>query len=274
MQIDVVLEVEADDPLIAIDFLVDNLELSKSKLKDMMNKGAVWHVDQKQQRRRLRRAMSDIKVGDQIEVFYDDELLAIRPPLPRLVHDEAHYSVWDKPAGLLCEGNDWGDHASLIRMVELFFKPRRDVFLVHRLDREASGLMIVAHSRKAALLLTELFERGDSITQRFRVDVQGDAPESGTIDMPIDGHPATTRYQKVKYEAHPDRSTLDAWKEVGPKHQIRRHLESIGYPIVGDTIYGPDNKQAEVMRLRAVEMTFECPITLKTQRFSLMSQSD
>lgn len=270
MRIDVVLEVEDSDPLIAIDFLVDNVDLSKSKLKDMMNKGAVWHVDKKGKRRRLRRAMSDLAPGDRMEVFYDDELLALKPPLPRLVEDLQHYSVWDKPAGLLSQGTDWGDHASLLRMVELYFKPRREVFLVHRLDREASGLMIIAHSRKAASLLSELFASGDSITKRYRVEVLGDAPESGTIDTPIEGQAATTRYRKLKYEPRSNRSTLDVWIETGRKHQIRRHLDGIGHPVMGDPRYGQGNKNTEGMRLKAVEMVFECPITDKTQRFSLI----
>lgn len=270
MQIDVVLEVEAGDRQIAIDFLVDNIELSKSKLKDMMNKGAVWHVDEKGKRRRIRRAMSDLKVGDRLEIFYDDTLLSIKPPLPRLVADLTHYSVWDKPAGLLSQGTDWGDHCSLPRMVELYFKPKREVFLVHRLDREASGLMMVAHSRKAAASLSELFASGDRITKHYRVEVLGDTPEEGVINTPIEGQAARTRYKKLKYDPHPDRSTLDVWIESGRKHQIRRHMESIGHPVIGDPRYGKGNKSNEGMKLRAVEMRFECPITQQEQHFSVL----
>lgn len=271
MQTDLVLEVEEGDALIAIDFLVDNIELSKSKLKDMMNKGAVWHVGaRKGNRRRLRRAMSDIAVGDRLEVFYDDELLAIRPPLPRLVADETHYSVWDKPPGLLSQGTDWGDHASLPRLVELYFQPRREVFLIHRLDREASGLMVVAHSRKAAAMLSDLFASGEAVTKRYRVEVLGDTPGEGVINTEIEGKKALTRYHKLKYEAGPNRSTLDVWIETGRKHQIRRHLDSIGHPVIGDPRYGEGNKSNEGMRLKAVEMSFDCPITSKSQRFSLL----
>lgn len=270
MQIDVVLEVEAGDRLIAIDFLVDNIELSKSKLKDMMNKGAVWHVDRKERRIRLRRAMSDLKVGDRLEIFYDDELLAIKPPLPRLVVDETHYSIWDKPVGLLSEGTDWGDHCSLPRMVELYFKPRRDVHLVHRLDQEASGLMMVAHSRKAAALLSDLFAAG-KVTKHYRVEVEGDLADiEGEITTPIDGEPACTRYQKVKYDAHPNRTTLDVWVDAGPEDQIRRHLESIGHPVIGDPRHDQGEANPEGMKLKAVEMRFECPITHTAQHISLL----
>jgi len=270
MQIDVVLEAEAGDRLIAIDFLVDNIDLSKSRLKDMMNKGAVWHVDSKGRRNRLRRAMSDLKVGDRLEIFYDDELLAIKPPLPHLVADLTHYSVWDKPAGLLSEGTDWGDHCALPRLVELYFKPRREVFLVHRLDREASGLMMVAHSRKAAALLSERFANGD-ITKRYRVEVLGEpAEEEGVINSPIEGNTAHTRFKTLKYDPHPNRSTLDVWIDSGRKHQIRRHLDSIGHPVIGDPRYGEGNKSHEGMKLKAVEMRFECPITHETQHFTLL----
>lgn len=271
MQIDLVLEVEDSDALIAIDFLVDNIELSKSKLKDMMNKGAVWHVDGKKgNRRRLRRAMTDIAPGDRFEVFYDEELLAIKPPLPRLIADETHYSVWDKPPGVLSQGTDWGDHAALPRLVELYFTPRREVFLIHRLDREASGLMILAHSRKAAAQLSQLFAAGDAVAKRYRVEVLGDIKDEGVINSEIEGKSALTRFKKLKYEAEPNRSTLDVWIETGRKHQIRRHFDGIGHPVIGDPRYGEGNKSNEGMKLKAVEMSFDCPITSKPQRFSLL----
>lgn len=271
MQIDLVLEVEDSDALIAIDFLVDNIELSKSKLKDMMNKGAVWLVDGKKgKRRRLRRAMTDITPGDRFEVFYDQDLLAIKPPLPRLIADETHYSVWDKPPGVLSQGTDWGDHAALPRLVELYFNPRREVFLIHRLDREASGLMILAHSRKAAAQLSQLFAEGDAVTKRYRVEVLGDIKDEGVINSPIEDKSALTRFKKLKYEAEPNRSTLDVWIETGRKHQIRRHLDGIGHPVIGDPRYGEGNKSNEGMKLKAVEMSFDCPITSRQQRFSLL----
>ncbi|MEX0623222.1 MAG: RNA pseudouridine synthase [Saccharospirillum sp.] len=270
MRIDVVLEVDATDSLIAIDFLVDNIELSKSRLKDMMNKGAVWHVDAKEHRQRLRRAMTDLKIGDRLEVFYDEDMLSLRPPLPRLVQDLTHYSVWDKGPGLLIEGTDWGDHASLIRLVELYFKPRRDVFVVQRLDSAASGLVIVAHSRKAAALLTEVFDTPNAVTQQFRVEVAGDAPEEGVIETPLDGKPALTQFRKQRYEAHPNRSILDVWPKTRNKHQIRRHLDSVGHPVMGDPRYGKNNESHENLKLKAVEMRFDCPITKETQVFSLL----
>ena len=76
-------------------------------------------------------------------------MLALAPLQPDLISDQYRYSVWHKPVGLMTQGTGFGDHCSLLRQAELFFKSRRGVFPVHRLDREAAGIVILAHDKKA-----------------------------------------------------------------------------------------------------------------------------
>ena len=112
----------------ACDMLAQRSGLSKSQIKDAMNKGAV-RLRQNGRWRRLRRASSKLSPGDRLELYYDAALLARAPAKAACLMDEAgHYSVWDKPAGLLAAGTLWGDHCSLLRLAELYFQPRRPVF--------------------------------------------------------------------------------------------------------------------------------------------------
>jgi tRNA pseudouridine32 synthase/23S rRNA pseudouridine746 synthase len=270
LRLDVALEVEPSDSMIAIDFLLDNVELSKSRLKDIMNKGAVWLKRGKSPKQRLRRAMTDLKVGDILELYYDERLLSLKPSQAKLVDDQEVYSVWNKPAGMLTQGTEWCDHTSLLRQVELHFHPRREVFLIDRLDREASGLVIIAHSRKTASQFSNLLQ-DNGVEKKYRIEVLGElgqAGEQGEINADLDDKACRTRYQVVKYEPHTNASKVDVWVDTERKHQVRRHFESIGHPVMGDPKYGQGNKNREGLKLSAVELTFECPVRHKTVSYS------
>src|SRR5208282_5140229 len=143
-------------PVTASDFLCEKTGLSKVKVKDAMNKGALSVRKKNGALRRLRRATALLTSHDSIEFYYDEELLSIIPPEARCVSDQGRYSVWYKPSGLLSQGTKYGDHCSLVRYAELFFGPSRESFLVHRLDREVSGLVLLAHTRDAAARFSEL----------------------------------------------------------------------------------------------------------------------
>lgn len=272
MQIDAVLEVEAGDPQIAIDFLVANVNLSKSRLKDLMNKGGVWRVTKTGARDRLRRAMTDIFVGEQIEIFYDEDLLAIKPIKPELLEDLGQYSVWHKPQGVPLTGSDWGDFHSFTRALALAFKPERDLYWFQAFDYDASGLMVLAHTRKAAADLTVQFdpEGLNSTKIHYRCEVVGDYQGPETIDQILDDLNASTRVQKVRYDARPNRSVLDVWPATARPNQVRRHLADAGYPIVGDEPNGQESGIGEMLRMKIVELEFECPVKGQIQRFSLV----
>jgi tRNA pseudouridine32 synthase/23S rRNA pseudouridine746 synthase len=272
MEIDAVLEVEAGDPQIAIEFLLANINLSKSRLKDLMSKGGVWRVTKEGERERLRRAMTDIFVGEQLEIFYNEDLLALKPLKPELIIDEGQYSVWNKPAGMPLLGNDFGDFHSFGRAVEYTFNPNRPIFWLSAIDYEATGMVILAHSRKAAADLTTQFNpeglKGAEV--HYRCEVIGDYQGGDRIDLDLEGEPSRSRVEKVRYDARPNRTVLDVWLETGREHQVRKQLAELGYPVIGDEEYGPENDEMEGLRLKIVELKFDCPLNGDIQHVSML----
>ena len=236
--------------------------LSKGAVKDAMAKGAVQVPRGGKGAHRLRRVKAAVRPGDVLELHYDTDLLALVPPEPRLVRDATRWSAWVKPAGLLSQGTPFGDHASLLRQAEL--RLDRPAFLVHRLDREAEGVMLVAHDAPTAAALSKLFHE-NRVEKRYRAEVLGDVAavhgREGTIETPLDGKSAVTRWRVVSYDQEADATTLDVTIETGRQHQIRRHLESIGHPVLGDPRYGSGNKNREGLRLAAVFLAFDDPGT-------------
>ena len=256
--------VVAGDPPGAADVLARVTGLSKGSVKDAMRKGAVHVGRSGRSPNRLRRETATVRPGDVLEIHYDPELLALRPPEARLVRDAVRWSAWGKPAGLLSQGTEFGDHASLLRQVEK--RLDRPVFLVHRLDREVEGLVLVAHDATAAAALSALL-REANVVKRYTAEVIGNVEarrgKEGTIDLPVDDKPARTTFQVVSYDPLRDTTTLDVTIETGRHHQIRRHLDAIGHPVLGDPRYGAGNKNREGMRLAAVFLGFRDPFTGK-----------
>lgn len=272
MEIDVVLEVEPGDPQIAIDFLLANVNLSKSRLKDLMNKGGVWRVTNDGHRARLRRAMSDLLVGEQVEIFYSESLLAMKLLRAELIEDCGQYSVWNKPYGMPVRGSDWGDFNAFERAVELHFQTKRELFWLSSFDYSAAGLVLLAHSRKAAAAFLEQFNPSGfkGALAHYRCDVNGDFLLSGEIELDVDGEPAFSVAEKVRFDERPNRSVLDVWPKTGREQQVRKQLSDLSYPIVGDDVFGVEDDY-EQLRLKLVELSFVCPVTNEKRHFSLLT---
>lgn len=254
----------------ACDFLAGQSGLAKARIKDAMVKGAVWLARGRGGGKRLRRATTVLRAGDRIALYYDEAILALVPPPARLVQDLGIFSVWWKPPGLLAQGTRQGDHCTLLRQAEVHFTPRREVYVVHRLDREAAGLMLVAHGREAAARLSALFA-GGQVEKRYRAQVvglfPGDAAREAVIELPLDGKPARTRYTVLEEDAATDTALLDIQIETGRLHQIRRHFAAIGHPLLGDPRYGEGNKDPGGLRLLACLLSFSCPFSGKSRTF-------
>ena len=252
--------VAPDTTATACDFVAGETGLSKMRVKDAMNKGALW-IRKKGTLKRLRRATAELHSGDYVEFYYDEALLSVRPPPAKCLRDEGHYSLWYKPPGLLAQGTMYGDHCALDRQAEIFFGPSRKVFIVHRLDREVSGLMLLAHTREAAARLSELFRKG-LVVKHYRAEVLGNLLSRGSrgmIDLPLDGKPSATEFTVDSYNPERGISTVTIMMRTGRHHQIRRHFAMFGYPLMGDPRYGKGNKNTEGLKLSAVSLRFHCP---------------
>ncbi len=247
-----------------LEYLAKKTGLSKQKIKKAMHKGAVWKsTDGKP--RRLRRASSSLEAGSKISLFYDEAILATKPAEPELLHLAKTFSVWIKPAGVVCGGTRFGDHCAINRLVES--QTRKPSFLVHRLDRFARGLIVIAHSKQSARALSLQF-KNRAVTKKYQAIVWGQIRQSLFINQPIDNRDAITRITPLK--ANNNKSLVNIAIETGRKHQIRKHLAQINFPIVGDKIYG--SVSGGDLQLASVYLRFRCPETLKEISFELPKQ--
>ncbi len=195
-----------------------------------------------------------------------------------LAYADEHLLVIDKPAGLVvhpARGHREGTLAQLLAG-ELRGGPDPErAGIVHRLDRDTSGLLVVARSEHVhGLLQKAIAER--RVHRDYLTLVQGRPPaRSGTIEAPIGRDPrhrtrmavggASPREARTRFtleRALPDTSLLRVRLDTGRTHQIRVHLQSIGHPVCGDPVYG----DAGVLGLKrqflhATRLAFEHPIT-------------
>ena len=233
-----------------------------------MTKGAVW-LTRGSATQRLRRATRKLRPGDQLHLYYDEQVLAEAPVRPELIADAGGYSVWRKPFGLRSQGSKWGDHCTVVRWAETHLEPERTAFTVHRLDKAANGLILVAHSKGVAAALSGLF-RDRAVEKRYRAWSTGVfVPEEEPLRVAeaIDGKPAVSEVSIVRVEG--DQSLLDVRIETGRKHQVRRHLAGIGLPIVGDRLYGGGAMGGVDLQLTAYLLAFRCPVADKPVVYQL-----
>ena len=236
-----------------------------------MNKGAVWWVRPGRKRQRLRRAGQQVKSGQCLEIYYDPNILSQPDAQAVCLDDQKNYSVWVKPAGVTTQGTLYGDHCSLLRHVEIAFRLQRPSFPVHRLDREAAGINLIAHSKNAAAALSTLFQQR-RVKKGYRVQVRGDLKQeknSGLIELPLDGKKSLTEFRIISYDRETNVTDLKVFIHTGRKHQIRRHLSMIGHPVMGDPRYGKGNKNRSGLKLAATILEFKCPYRKKEISYSI-----
>lgn len=256
-----------------VNILAAQSALSKQAIKQAMKKGAVWIEDAKGIRR-LRRADTIPARNSTLHFYYAPHVLGETPPTPTLIADEGDYSVWSKPPVMLSQGSKWGDHCTINRWIEsnepFETQPQRNCFIVHRLDRAARGLMLIAHKKNVAAKLSALFEERN-ISKCYRIIVEGQFPQDAQIiDSDIDGKTAYSSASLIMFNAEKNRSLLKVSIKTGRKHQIRIHMSRAGFPVVGDMLHGiasADDPNPEELQLSAFSLDFTCPITQKYREY-------
>jgi len=195
------------------------------------------------------RASSPVHAG---QVFVLCRPAPAEPPVPRhfeVLYEDADVLALDKPAGLPMHTTAKFWKNTLVALLRERY-PDEKMEIAHRIDRETSGVLLVARHHQAASWLKTAFARR-TVSKQYLALVKGQPPDDGVIDMPIrlldspthlmmgpapDGLPAVTRFRVVQRFA--DYAQCEASPETGRQHQIRVHLAAIGHPIVGDKLYG------------------------------------
>ena len=255
----------------AASLLAAETELSKQQIKQAMNKGAVW-LTRGKQTQRLRRAKRALKLGDELHLYYNPQVLVHRVDAAELIFDGSQYSIWYKPYGMLCQGSKWGDHTTINRYAETHLVPDRPAFIIHRLDRAATGLVLIGHSKKTTAALAKLFELRQ-LEKYYQVIVEGQFNlgnlGSVTIETDVDGKAARSHASLLAFDAEKKRSLVQVKIESGRKHQIRIHMASIGHPVVGDRLHGVAKEDEINLQLTSCHLKFACPNTGEVKEFEL-----
>lgn len=225
---------DEDTGTLVVDTIAKNSELSKSLIKKLMVNGSVFQTF-KSNRRRVRKAKNTNKSGDLIECYYDPSIDFDKEFTFNLVHETSNYGIYHKPAGARSEGTNYGDKTSLIRHVE---KLKRYVFLINRIDMEVEGLVVVAYNSKTQNLLQQMWR--NDVLKKYQGIVLGHLEGSGTFEDKINNKFAKTTYNCVKQALKSTFVEIELATER--KNQIRIHFSNAGYPVMGDPIYGENNK--------------------------------
>ena len=278
-----------------------DLGITRSQLKRLIESGDITVNGQ------VVKPAHKLSAGDRVSV-------RVPPPAParaeaedipiEVLYEDEHIIVVDKPAGLVVHpapGHPGGTlvnallhHAGDLSGVGGELRPG----IVHRLDRDTSGVMVASKSDAAHIRLVDMFSRRDLERRYLAVVAPPPSPPSGTIETLYGRHPtdrkrfsskvsrgkrAVTHYRTLERFAA-GAALIECRLETGRTHQIRVHLADVGSPLIGDPMYGRRRTRAEPLRtlaaalgrqaLHAAVLGFEHPVTGEALRFETEPPAD
>lgn len=251
-------------------------ELSRSYVQKLINDGHILVNEH------IARAGHKLNAGDRVTIMISPvepgHLSPEAIPL-NIIYEDDDLIVVDKPAGLPVHPAPGHYSHTLVNAILSHLPELPDAGdplrpgIVHRLDKDASGVMLVAKNKAAQLNLISQF-KSRSVVKAYLVLVKGHlTPETGIIEAPIgrdpgnrkrmaivaEGREAKTEYRVLEYVDN--LTLLEVRPETGRTHQIRVHLSAIGYPVVGDKVYGAKSKYLSRQFLHACRIGFHLPST-------------
>lgn len=268
----------ADEPGTRLDKFVGEkcLELSRTHAQKLIGDGCITVNG------RVAKASLKLNIGDKVNVIIPPTPPSLLSPeaIPlTIIYEDDDLLVVDKPAGLTVHPAPGHPDHTLVNAILSHFPRLADISdslrpgIVHRLDKDTSGVMLVAKNKIAQANLINQF-KARSVVKAYLVLVKGKlTPERGIIEAAIgrdprnrkrmavvtEGREARTEYQVIKYIG--DYTLLEVTPETGRTHQIRVHLAAIDYPVAGDLVYGIRSDHLSRQFLHACRLGFKLPST-------------
>ena len=277
---DVIKVFNVTEPCKLMDFVQASLpEIKRTRIKQMLahNQVAVNGIPERQ-------FNIELNPGDQVKVNFVREFKVFSNRRLKIVYEDDDIIVINKGYGLLSMGNDKvteGTAYSILRDYVKWANPLNKIFIVHRLDRDTSGLMMFAKTQEAKERMQHNWNNM-VLNRKYLAVVEGvPAEESGVVksylvenskfevystNNPDEGQLAVTRYKTL--QAGKRFSLLEVELDTGRKNQIRVHMKDLGHPISGDRKYGASASPIHRLALHAQTLRFIHPTTQKEMSFS------
>lgn len=264
--------------------LADLTELSRSQASEQIKAGLVLVNG------RAQKAKYAVKAGDIVTYELPQEEILDCPPqdLPLdIIYEDADVAVVNKPQGMVVHPSAGHPSGTLVNALLFHIKDLSTINgvvrpgIVHRIDKDTSGLLMIAKNDRAHQFLADELKEKKSLRQYLAI-VHGNLPnDRGVIEAPIGrsdkdrkkqavtakGKPALTHFQVV--ERLGDYTLVKLTLETGRTHQIRVHMAYIGHPLAGDPLYAPKKTlKGQGQFLHAETLAFTHPVTGQLMRFS------
>ena len=225
----------------------------------------------------------DVLRVDLIEKKGSEAIIPVPMKLDILFEDD-HVMVINKPAGMPVHPSQGNYGNTLANGIAAYMEEKGVDFVfraVNRLDRDTSGLLIIAKHMLSSCILSDQV-KDHAIHREYAAIVCGKTDDHGTIDAPIArkdgstiervvdlerGEFAVTHYKTLSYNEKTDLSYIRLLLETGRTHQIRVHMKHIGHPLPGDFLYHPDYRYMNRQSLHSVYLKFTHPITKEVMEF-------
>jgi len=271
------IEIPVREDCLLMDFLLKQMGLTHTRVKNLLSGGAVTV-----NRKAVSRHDTPLHRGETVHVMRHKRGVSLENRYVKIVYEDKNLVVIEKQEGILSMAATAKQYCVKTVLDEYFekrhFKCRAHV--VHRLDRDTSGLMIYAKDIETAQTLERAW-RELVYDRRYVALLSGSMEQEGgtvhnwlkdnkayiTYSSPTDngGKEAVTHYRRLKVK---DNLTLCEMKlETGRKNQIRVHMADLGYPVCGDEKYGDGRNPAHRLALHAYRLFFTHPVTGEDMRF-------
>ena len=227
------------------DFLLEDISIDSKLTLNLLEKGKITDENNK----RLQKNQI-IKSNFIYIVIFEPITKGLKP-----IFDSFHFAIFDKPSGLMVHPSSHQlDIYTLLDEIKFYFGQKGS--LVHRIDAETSGLVLVSKNAFSDMILKNMFEEKQYI-KKYHALVEGQIEKSIEIDTPItndtgliklkmktdlNGKESKTLIKPISYNKEKNQTLVEAIPLTGRQHQIRVHLNSISHRIIGDPIYGIDEK--------------------------------